>query len=173
MDDRGDRAGCPAVARRTVLFGAGAAGLATLLAACGDEPDSPSGASGDPVDGPATDPTGATDEPEEIDPSAKPFEDAPPEGALAAVEEVPEGGGVVVDGDILVVQLRAGQFRAYDARCPHQSTVVYEPDSAGVILCPGHNSHFRASDGGRIDGPASRGLRTIRVRVSRGYVVRA
>jgi|GEM_PF-2659929 len=145
---------CP-VARRALLLGAGAAGLTALLAACGGD-GKPTGAT----------PTGPAPTTEEV-----PAGPDLPDGALVAVEEVPVNGGVVVD-DILVVQPKKGAFRAYDAVCPHQRILVNPPDSSGVIMCPGHLSHFRASDGSRLDGPAPRGLAKIDVKVSGEYVVR-
>ncbi|HZN72111.1 MAG TPA: Rieske (2Fe-2S) protein [Micromonosporaceae bacterium] len=155
---------CP-LARRSLLSGAGAAGILALLAACGDDPpeQAPDAAAGSPT---------PTEEPTEEPTPDQTSDDSEPDGALVSVEEVPVGGGVIALGDILVVQPRSGVFRAYDAHCPHQATIIDPPDSAGVITCTGHFSHFRASDGSRIDGPAMRGLRQIDVRVTAGYVIR-
>jgi nitrite reductase/ring-hydroxylating ferredoxin subunit len=149
---------CP-LARRSLLLGAGAAGLTALLSACGGDDPAPATAGGSP--------TGAATEPSE---EAVPPGPELPQGALISTDEVPVNGGVLVD-DVLVVQPRKGTFRAYDASCPHQQTIVEEPDSEGVITCPGHLSRFRASDGSRISGPANRGLRKIDVKVDQGYVV--
>jgi nitrite reductase/ring-hydroxylating ferredoxin subunit len=155
---------CP-LARRALLVGAGAAGLTALLAACGgDDPATPA-AGGKPT-GAAPEPTGEVGPTDEVVPPGPEM----PQGALISVDEVPVNGGVLVD-DVLVVQPRKGTFRAYDAACPHQRTIVEEPDSEGVITCPGHQSRFRASDGSRISGPAPRGLTKIEVRVTEGYVV--
>ena len=41
-----------------------------------------------------------------------------------------------------------------------------------VITCRGHDSHFKASDGSRIDGVAPTGLRPVQVQVKEGYVVK-
>lgn len=87
--------------------------------------------------------------------------------------EVPVGGGVVAPGPVLVLRTAGEQVTAYDAICPHASITIGLPDANGVITCPGHGGHFRASDGARVDGPAPRGLRTIAVAVREGYVVRA
>jgi nitrite reductase/ring-hydroxylating ferredoxin subunit len=150
-----------------VLAGAGAAGLLALLAACGaEEPDSGPAAGGSPT------PAEPTEEPTGTEPTDGATGDDPPENALVAVDEVAVGGGMITSGDILVVQPTRGVFRAYDAHCPHQATIVEPPDSAGVITCYGHFSRFRAADGSRIDGPAERGLRQIQVRVTDGYVIR-
>jgi nitrite reductase/ring-hydroxylating ferredoxin subunit len=96
-----------------------------------------------------------------------------PGGALAKVTAVPVGGGVISADGVLVMQLKAGEFTAYDATCPHQGFIVQPPDAGGVILCRGHDSHFKASDGSVIDGPAFRGLTPIAVKVSGDEVVRA
>ena len=155
---------CP-LARRRLLLGAGAAGVGALLAACGgDPPDS----TGQPPGG-ASSPTGA---PAASDPGELPAGDPnAPEGALIEVNDVPVGGGIVTQQDVLVVQPRKGVFHAYEAACPHDRTLVNPPDKSGVITCPGHLSHFRASDGSRIDGPSPRGLTTLDVQVVGGYVV--
>jgi nitrite reductase/ring-hydroxylating ferredoxin subunit len=81
---------------------------------------------------------------------------------------------VSADG-VLVLQLKAGEFTAFDATCPHQNFRVQPPDSSGTITCLGHMSHFRAADGTAIDGPALglSGLRKIAVKVSGAEVVRA
>jgi nitrite reductase/ring-hydroxylating ferredoxin subunit len=83
------------------------------------------------------------------------------------------GGGVVSAEGVLVLQLKAGEFTAFDATCPHQNFRVQPPDSGGTITCLGHMSHFRASDGTVIDGPALGGLRAVAVKVSGAEVVRA
>jgi nitrite reductase/ring-hydroxylating ferredoxin subunit len=97
----------------------------------------------------------------------------PPPGAgpLAATADVPVGGGVVVNG-VLIVQPKSGTFKAYNAACPHQGVQVGAPKK-GVITCPGHNSQFKADDGSRISGPASRGLTEIAVAVQGADIVRA
>jgi nitrite reductase/ring-hydroxylating ferredoxin subunit len=136
------------VGRRALLMGAGC-GVLALLGAC--SPSSPSAA-------PTAAPTHAN---------------ALPSGALAKVADVPVGGGVVSADGVLVMQLKAGEFTAFDAACPHQQFTVQPPDSSGIITCRGHNSHFKASDGSVIDGPAFRGLTPIAVKVSGDEVVRA
>lgn len=154
---------CP-LARRRLLLGAGAAGLGALLAACGADPTTgprtPAGPGGSA-------PSSAAPDPGEL-PTGGP---GLPEGALVETKDVPVGGGIVTDQDVLVVQPRTGVFHAYEAQCPHENVLVNPPDQAGVITCPGHLSYFRAADGSRIDGPAPRGLTTLDVHVVDGYVV--
>jgi nitrite reductase/ring-hydroxylating ferredoxin subunit len=136
--------GCP---RRALILGTGLTGLGLLLTACGaQDPDAPSA------------------------PDAAPSGTAG--GRLAKVGDVPVGGGVVSPGGVLVLQLTEGNFTAFDAVCPHQAWRVSPPDASGVIRCSAHESHFRAADGSRIDGPAPGGLRPIPVQVKEGYVVK-
>jgi nitrite reductase/ring-hydroxylating ferredoxin subunit len=128
------------------MMGAGLAGLGVLLAACGDGGERQTGTSGG---------TGALGG-----------------GRLAKTADVPVGGGVVSQDGVLVLQLTEGKFTAFDAVCPHQSFRVDPPDANGVITCRGHDSHFKASDGSRIDGLAPSGLRPVQVEVKEGYVVK-
>lgn len=131
------------------MMGAGLTGLAALLAACGGDD------SGEP---PAAAGSGATG--------------ALGGGRLAKVGDVPVGSGVVSQDGVLVLQLTEGKFTAFDAVCPHQSFRVDPPDAKGVITCRGHDSHFKASDGSRIDGVAPSGLRPVQVQVKEGYIVK-
>jgi nitrite reductase/ring-hydroxylating ferredoxin subunit len=129
------------------MMGAGLTGLGILLAACGDGGEPPAaGRSGGP---------GALGN-----------------GRLAKAGDVPVGGGVVSEDGVLVLQLTEGKFTAFDAVCPHQSFRVSPPDAQGVITCRGHDSHFKAADGSRIDGLAPSGLKPVRVEVKEGYVVK-
>jgi nitrite reductase/ring-hydroxylating ferredoxin subunit len=153
-----------ALTRRGLVFGAGAAGLAALVAGCGADEPPPAASPGasSRAAAPATTAPAAT------------APDLPP-GALARTADVPVGGGVIVeaDGPVLVVQPAAGVFRAFSARCPHQNFVVGTPAADGVVTCPGHLAHYRAADGSLIDGPAPRGLDAVPVAVADGHVRRA
>ena len=140
--------------RRAVLAGGCAACAYTLLAGCGGEAPAPTPPTTAPGGGAGNAGTGTT---------------AP--GSLAAVTDVPVGGGVVTGG-LLLVQPQAGMVKAYDARCPHQSGTVSPPIN-GVITCTVHGARFQAADGARIDGPAPGGLRPVPVRVADGRVFRA
>ncbi|WP_338747753.1 Rieske (2Fe-2S) protein [Janibacter alittae] len=79
------------------------------------------------------------------------------------VEEVPEGGGTVTDG-VVVTQPRAGDYKAFDARCPHQGCTVAEVTSRAIV-CPCHGSEFDPESGDMTRGPATEGLdeRTVTV----------
>ncbi|WP_114201918.1 Rieske (2Fe-2S) protein [Janibacter anophelis] len=70
--------------------------------------------------------------------------------------EVPEGGGLVRDG-VVITQPTAGDFHAFDARCPHQGCAVDEV-TAEAISCPCHGSRFAPADGSVVQGPATQGL---------------
>jgi len=174
------------VSRRALLTGCGAACLSVLvgsaLAGCGGgeqpaapaPPDNPTGAGAD------TSPTGAGANPSPTgSPSstagspAGPAASPTPAGFLTRLDEVPVGGGVIVNGAVLVVQPTAGAVKAFDARCPHAGFIVGTPNATGVVTCPGHLAHYRAADGSLIDGPSPSGLRPVAVRVSSGAVLRA
>jgi nitrite reductase/ring-hydroxylating ferredoxin subunit len=128
------------------MMGAGLTGLGVLLAACGG----------------GTEPQVATSS----------GTGALGNGRLAKVGDVPVGSGLVSQDGVLVLQLTEGKFTAFDAVCPHQAFRVDPPDAKGVITCRGHDSHFKASDGSRIDGVAPSGLKPVQVEVKEGYVVK-
>jgi nitrite reductase/ring-hydroxylating ferredoxin subunit len=156
---------CP-LDRRTLLRAAAATAAAAtgaVLAGCGgddgDGDDGDGGDGGSPgTRGPAT-PTVAL-----------------PGGALARAADVPVGGGVVVEGGQVVLARPAdGVFKAYDARCPHMGIPVNPPGADGTpgeILCPGHRARFKVADGSVVNGPATRALSGIPVKVDGDYVVR-
>ena len=175
----GARAVC--AVRRAVLLG-GVAGGAALLAGCGgdDGGDGGGGASGggDPSAAAQVESASPNASPT-VEPSLEPFPGADDGGGAAAgsglikTSEVPVGGAVLVDS-YLIAQPRAGVFKAFDATCPHQGIMVDAPiGSNDYFICPGHNSKFRLADGGRISGPAPRGLKQVPVKVRNGFVVEA
>lgn len=108
--------------------------------------------------------------------TAGPGSRQPGTGALAAVSDVPTGGGLVVDGPnggkVLLVRPAAGQVKAFDAACPHMGTTVDAP-AGGTITCPNHRSQFDAATGALRRGPASTGLKEIPVRVDGGAIMLA
>jgi Rieske Fe-S protein len=79
------------------------------------------------------------------------------------------GGGVLVDmpgnAQLLVVQPRSGEFRAFNPACPHVGSLV-NPPAGGVITCPLHGSTFDVSSGAVRRGPATSGLTEVAVAVS-------
>lgn len=94
---------------------------------------------------------------------------AKPGDRLAALEDVPVGGGVLVDtpgnGQLLLTQPVAGTVKAFNPACPHQGTTV-NPPTAGEITCPTHKSGFDLASGAVRTGPAPRGLAEVAVTVT-------
>ncbi len=94
---------------------------------------------------------------------------APPAGtAIGPASDVAVGGSArftdPASGDPgLLLQLTKGSYVAYDAVCPHAGcTVGYSP-AAQLIVCPCHGSEFNPATGAVEVGPATRGLKTIKV----------
>ncbi|MEV0694924.1 Rieske (2Fe-2S) protein [Streptomyces sp. NPDC050388] len=145
-------------ARRTVVAAAGAAGLAVALTACGGSDDASdssagSGASSSPQDNNETSSGGSGG--------------GNAAGAeLAAVADIPEGGGkVFADSKVVVTQPTAGEFKAFSATCTHQGCAV-KSVADGVINCPCHNSNFSITDGSVQGGPATAPLPSVEITVS-------
>jgi Rieske Fe-S protein len=138
--------------RRSVLAGGAAIGATGLLAACGGSSDSDSGG----TSAPAT--TGSS-------PTAGSGSDA-----LAATSEVPVGGGKIFsDQKVVVTQPTAGDFKGFSAVCTHQGCLVSSV-ADGEIACACHNSHFSASDGSVVSGPAQRALPAVTVNVQNDQI---
>jgi nitrite reductase/ring-hydroxylating ferredoxin subunit len=163
---------CATAARRTLLLGAGAMGIA-VVAGCGD--DAAPGAAGAPGGSSAPPaPTTAGGNPFDETGAAGSGEAKVPANALVAAGEVPVGGGLIVKDTVLVIQPAKGTYKAYDATCPHEGAIVDPPfDGNSIIQCPRHNSKFKVADGSYVSGPAPRGLKAIKVEVRSGYVVRS
>lgn len=162
---RHERQGAP---RRAVFAGAGALGAACLLAACGTD----TGSSGQNEPGFTTDPIPAG--------SASPGAtgggdtgggDSGGGAALAAVSEVPEGGGII-KGDLVITQPQAGTFKAFSKVCTHQGCDVNKVDG-GVIICPCHRTEFSINDGSVQTGPAKQPLPETKVKVDGDNIVAA
>jgi Rieske Fe-S protein len=152
MDDMGTAQPLiPPLQRRTVLAAAAATGL---LAAC----SSGSGGQAEPSTPPS--PTGGTT--------------AGTGGTvLAAVDEVPVGGGFVNSQErVVVTQPAAGQYKAFSAVCPHEGCLVSRV-ADNVIGCACHGSQFSAESGDVERGPAPSGLAELAVAVDGGNIVRS
>ncbi|MEU8651844.1 Rieske (2Fe-2S) protein [Streptomyces sp. NPDC048737] len=146
----------PGPARRTVVAAAGAAGLAVALTACGGSDDD-SSASVDSSGAAGT--TGGSG-------SASTGGGAAAGAALTTTADIPEGGGkVFADQKVVVVQPKAGEYKAYSAVCTHQGCAV-KSIADGVINCPCHNSNFSITDGGVKSGPATKSLPEVAISVS-------
>ena len=155
--------------RRVVLVGAGALGAGCLLAACGTDTTSSgsNGANGGdysndpaPAGSTAAGGTGSTSD-----------SDSAGGTALAAVADVPKGGGVI-KGDYVITQPTDGTFKAFSKVCTHAGCDVSKID-AGVITCPCHNSTFSIEDGSPTGGPATKALPETKVKVDGDNIVAA
>jgi Rieske Fe-S protein len=148
--------------RRTVLVGAGAVGATAVLAACGTDAGTPAA----PLPaGSANAPTGDA-----------PTGDAPTGGGstgttLAAVKDVPNGGGVI-KGDYVITQPSEGTFKAFSKVCTHQGCDVSQIANA-LIICKCHGSQFSIEDGSVKGGPAGKPLAATEVKVDGDNVVTA
>jgi Rieske Fe-S protein len=155
-----------AVGRRVVLMGAGAVGVAGVLAACGGGDDE-------------TDSGGAAQTPAETEPAPGETEPAPAETAeppaaatgVVAVADVPVGGGVVIAAErIVVTQPTEGDFKAFGSTCTHQGCQVADV-SDGEIKCPCHGSRYSIEDGSVTNGPAPEPLTEVGVAVEGDQIV--
>lgn len=154
------------LSRRRALTSAATLGVGVpLLAACGD--DGGSSATDDATQSASsTAPTSATTT-ETADGAT-----SAAAGGLVAVADVPVGGGVVLDGEELVVtQPTAGEFKGYSAVCTHQGCLVTSVAN-GKIQCPCHGSSFNVSDGSVAGGPAPSPLSAVALTVDGDQVVR-
>ncbi|QHT58336.1 Rieske (2Fe-2S) protein [Cellulomonas sp. H30R-01] len=89
---------------------------------------------------------------------------------LAALSDVPDGGGLVLT-DRQVVLVRDGDdVEGFSAVCTHQGCLVDEV-ADGEIRCPCHGSVFDARSGDVVRGPAQRPLPEVDVDVRDGQVV--
>lgn len=93
---------------------------------------------------------------------------ATPSGPLAALADVPEGSGLVLEstakGPLLLVRPTPDAVKAFNASCPHQGTTV-DPPVGGTITCPNHGSTFDGATGALKGGPATRGLTEIAIKI--------
>lgn len=145
--------------RRGVLMGAGLAGLAGAVAACST----------------AAVPFDATVGGEIPHDEEVPTPSEAPDGQttpiqVASTADIPEGGGLVILKDnIVVTQPAAGEFKAFSAVCPHVGCLL-DKVANGTIDCPCHGSTFRISDGSVVRGPATRPLTPVAITVTDGAI---
>jgi Rieske Fe-S protein len=91
------------------------------------------------------------------------------DSALAEVADLPDGGGLVL-GDQHVVLVREGdQVHGLSATCTHQGCTV-SGVAEGRITCPCHGSVFDAATGDVVTGPARTPLPAVPVEVRAGAV---
>ncbi|KAK1177789.1 Rieske (2Fe-2S) protein [Streptomyces sp. NBS 14/10] len=139
--------GRPTTTRRAFMTACGAAGLAAALAACGSDSDSGSEASKS---------SGAGDSGQSGGGGGM---------ELAKTSDIPEGGGKVFkDHEVVVVQPKAGEFKAFSSVCPHMGKPLGDV-SGGTINCPFHGSKFNVADGSVKHGPATKALTPAEIKV--------
>ncbi|MFI6927606.1 Rieske (2Fe-2S) protein [Nonomuraea spiralis] len=143
--------------RRTVMLGAGGAGLAAVLTACASY--------GSPT-------TAANEAPAAEEPSSEPTKKAAKKKpkALADTGDIQVGGGKVFkDQKVVVTQPAEGEFKAFTAICTHAGCTVAAV-SNGTINCPCHGSKFKIEDGSVADGPAGEPLAEKKITVADGKI---
>jgi Rieske Fe-S protein len=90
--------------------------------------------------------------------------------ALATLDEVPVGGGLVLaDPDLVLTRPQGEEIHAFSAVCTHQGCTV-DKVANGTIDCPCHGSRFDAVTGKVVGGPARGALRSIPVVVRAGSI---
>jgi len=90
--------------------------------------------------------------------------------ALTTLAEVPEGGGVVLTDQGVVVTRESGdKVHCFSAVCTHQGCLVNQV-SDGRINCPCHGSAFDANTGAVVAGPAPSPLPAVPVTVVNGSI---
>ncbi|MFI9049873.1 Rieske (2Fe-2S) protein [Streptomyces sp. NPDC053427] len=129
-------------ARRTVLRGAALAGVACFgAAACGAGEES----------------------------GTRPGSDAAVE--LGPASDVPVGGAKLYGKQrMLVSQPAKGEFKCFSTVCTHMGAILnkIEKDQA---VCPLHGSHFEVATGKVAEGPATRPLEEVPVKVKDGKLI--
>jgi Rieske Fe-S protein len=158
--------------RRRVLLGAGAAGLAGVLAACGGDDGAADQDSAPPVDPTPDDDDTDTDTDAGDDPETDDDDDDGGE-SLASTADVPVGNGVIVaDQGVVITQPEEGEFRAFSSTCTHEGCTVGAVTD-GLIRCPCHGSRFHVNDGSVENGPAASPLPEVQIRVDGDRILRA
>jgi Rieske Fe-S protein len=103
--------------------------------------------------------------------AANAYGDAPAQSGrrLAALADVPDGGGVILKKPAVVLTRQGADVRAFSAVCPHQGCLVQTVTSKSID-CPCHGSRFDPKTGDVLAGPAPRGLPRVVVTVRDGEV---
>ncbi|GAB3866255.1 Rieske (2Fe-2S) protein [Dactylosporangium cerinum] len=158
--------------RRSLLTGAGAVGLTAALAGCaayGDTGTSSDGAA-PALAGGDTGTAGATGG---GTPAGEGGGGGGGGGGFAKTSDIPVGGGKIFeDQKIVVTQPTAGQFKCFTAVCTHAGCVVGDV-SGGTINCPCHGSKFKVADGSVANGPASKALKAVAIKVNGDSIAKA
>jgi Rieske Fe-S protein len=89
---------------------------------------------------------------------------------LAALADIPVGGGLVLERrHIVVTRDDQDVVRGFSSTCTHQGCTVSSV-SNGTIDCPCHGSRFDVRTGSPTQGPATRALPKVAVVVRDGNV---
>jgi Rieske Fe-S protein len=92
---------------------------------------------------------------------------------LATVADIPDGGGIVLTDDKLVLTRDGDDVRCFTAVCTHQGCLVAGVQD-GEIRCPCHGSAYDAATGAVVHGPATEPLEAEEIEVTdQGEVLRA
>ncbi|ONH23195.1 Rieske (2Fe-2S) protein [Pseudofrankia asymbiotica] len=84
---------------------------------------------------------------------------------LATLDQVPAGGGLILDGPgIVLTKDAAGNVHGFSTVCTHQGCAVSDITD-GTINCPCHGSKFDVSTGAPVAGPAGSPLPPVNVTV--------
>jgi len=143
--------------RRTVMLGAGGAGLAVALSACSGYSTGGYSAAAPTAESPR--------------PAGEPTGNGGNSGGNAAsgiakTADIPEGGGKVFESEkVVITHPQAGTFKAFSATCTHQGCTVSSV-SNGTINCPCHGSQFNIADGSVTTGPATQPLGEMQIKVN-------
>ncbi len=118
----------------------------------------------------------------EVEPGGgRPLDGGPEVGegdAIAEVSGVEPGTAVpFVDASTgeqaVLLRLEDSNFVAYSAICTHQRCIVGYDGAEGTLECPCHGSIFDPANGAEVlNGPATRPLPEVPVRIENGRVVR-
>ena len=81
---------------------------------------------------------------------------------LAGLEEVPPGGGLILDSPKVVLTREGDDVLGFSSICTHQGCPVATV-SGGTINCTCHGSKFDAKTGEVVNGPAQSPLDPVKV----------
>ncbi|CAL9406817.1 Rieske (2Fe-2S) protein [Streptomyces albus] len=90
---------------------------------------------------------------------------------LGEAAAVPVGGAkLYAQQKVLVSQPAEGEFKAFSAICTHQGSVLGKVDG-DVAVCPLHGSRFQVDSGKVAQGPATKPLPSVPVKVRGGKLI--